>query len=75
MDTESMSFFFFSFHQKVEFIYDDQIITWQSTKDISPLNLVLEINHSDDDLFLANFTFDEIQTIKIKDFRFYGLTI
>lgn len=44
-------------------------------KDISPLDLVLDINHSDDDLFLANFTFDEIQTIKIKDFRFYGLTI
>ena len=29
---------------------------------------VLQINHSDDDLLLTGFTFDEVQTLEIKDF-------
>ena len=29
--------------------------------------LVLYINHSDDDLFLTWFTFDEMQTLEIED--------
>ena len=31
--------------------------------------LVLQINHSEDDLFLIGFTFDEIQTLEIEDFH------
>ena len=30
--------------------------------------LVLYINHSDDDLFLIGFTFDEVQTLEMEDF-------
>ncbi|RVW73736.1 Transposon Ty3-G Gag-Pol polyprotein [Vitis vinifera] len=29
---------------------------------------VLEISHTDDDLFLTGFTFDEVQTVEIEDF-------
>ena len=29
---------------------------------------VLQISHSDDDLFLTGFTFDEVQTLEMKDF-------
>ena len=30
--------------------------------------LVLQISHSDDDLFLNGFTFDEVQTLEMEDF-------
>ena len=30
--------------------------------------LVLQINHSEDDLFFTRFTFDEVQTLEIEDF-------
>ena len=30
--------------------------------------LVLQISHSEDDLFFTGFTFDEIQTLEIEDF-------
>ena len=30
--------------------------------------LVLRISHSDDDLFLTGFTFDEVQTLEMEDF-------
>ena len=29
---------------------------------------ILEISHTDDELFLTGFTFDEVQTVEIKDF-------
>ena len=29
---------------------------------------VLQINHSDDDLFLTGFTFDEVQALELEDF-------
>ena len=29
---------------------------------------VLQINHSEDDLFLTGFTFDEVQTLEVRDF-------
>ena len=32
------------------------------------VELVLQINHSDDDLLLTGFTFDEVQTLEIEDF-------
>ena len=32
------------------------------------IELVLQISHNDDDLLLTRFTFDEVQTLEIKDF-------
>ena len=29
---------------------------------------ILQISHSDDDLFLTRFTFDEVQTLEMEDF-------
>ena len=57
-----------SLHQKVKFIHEGQVITVQSTRDMfifaEPL---LQISHSDDDLQLTGFTFDEVQTLEMKD--------
>ena len=53
----------FSLHQKVKFIHEGQVVTVQSVGDmIISAECVLQINHSDDDLFLTGFTFDEVQT-------------
>ena len=50
-----------SLHQKVKFIHGGLVITVQSTRDMfASFELVLQINHSEDDLFLTGFTFDEI---------------
>ena len=58
-----------SLYQKVKFIHDGQVITIWYTKDIFTISEpVLQISHSEDDLFLARFTFDEIQTLEIKNF-------
>ena len=35
---------------------------------ISSSEPVFQISHSDDDFFLAGFTFDEVQTLEIQDF-------
>ncbi|RVW13642.1 Retrovirus-related Pol polyprotein from transposon 17.6 [Vitis vinifera] len=41
-----------------------------STRDIfAASEPVLQISHSEDDLFLTGFTFDEIQTLEIEDFH------
>ena len=41
----------------------------QFTRDMfSSFEPVLQISHSEDDLFLTGFTFDEIQTLEIEDF-------
>ena len=57
-------------HQKVKFIHDWQVITVQSTRDmLASSEPVLQISHSEDDLFLTRFTFDEIQTLEIEDFH------
>ncbi|RVW67594.1 Retrovirus-related Pol polyprotein from transposon 17.6 [Vitis vinifera] len=46
-----------------------QVITVRSTRDIfTSSELVLQISHSEDDLLLTGFTFDEIQTLEIEDF-------
>ncbi|RVW81593.1 hypothetical protein CK203_049445 [Vitis vinifera] len=57
-----------SLHQKVKFIHDGQVITICSFHyaAISSKH-ILEISHSDEDLFLTGFTFDEVQTIKMFD--------
>ncbi|RVW62095.1 hypothetical protein CK203_058926 [Vitis vinifera] len=58
-----------SFHQKVKFIHDGQVITVRSTRDIfAASEPVLQISHSENDLLLTGFTFDEIQTLEIEDF-------
>nr|CAN66547.1 hypothetical protein VITISV_036484 [Vitis vinifera] len=58
-----------SLHQKVKFIHDGQVIKVRSTRDIFVVSeLVLQISHSEDDLLLTGFTFDEIQTLEIEDF-------
>ncbi|RVW20700.1 hypothetical protein CK203_115914 [Vitis vinifera] len=58
-----------SLHQKVKFIHDGQVITVRSTRDIfASYEPVLQISHSEDDLLLTGFTFDEIQTLEIEDF-------
>ena len=51
----------YSLHQKVKFIHNGQVIIVQSVRDIFiSSKLVLQISHSDDDLFLIGFTFDEV---------------
>nr|CAN75227.1 hypothetical protein VITISV_043867 [Vitis vinifera] len=58
-----------SLHQKVKFIHDGQVITVHSTRDIfAASEPVLQISHSEDDLLLTGFIFDEIQTLEIEDF-------
>ncbi|KAL6349832.1 hypothetical protein AAG906_001719 [Vitis piasezkii] len=49
-----------SLHQKVKFIHDGQVITVQSIRDMfASSELVLQISHSEDDLFFIGFTLDE----------------
>ena len=58
-----------SLHQKVKFIHEGQVVTVQSTGDVFiSAEPVLQISHSDDDLLLTGFTFDEVQTLKMEDF-------
>ncbi|KAJ9694546.1 hypothetical protein PVL29_010164 [Vitis rotundifolia] len=58
-----------SLHQKVKFIHDGQVIIVQSVGDMFiSSEPVLQISHSDDDLFLIGFTFEEVQTLEIEDF-------
>ena len=53
----------------MKFLHEGKVITIQSTGDTySTSELVLEISHGDNDLFLTGFTFDEIQTIKVDQF-------
>ena len=57
-----------SLHQKVKFIYEGRVISIQSSRDIySSSEPVLEISHSDDDLFLTGFTFDDVQIVVIEE--------
>ncbi|KAL6348707.1 hypothetical protein AAG906_019442 [Vitis piasezkii] len=59
----------YSLHQKVKFIHDGQVIVVQSIGDVFiSAEPVLQISHTDDDLFLTGFTFDEVQTLEIEDF-------
>ncbi|KAL6342226.1 hypothetical protein AAG906_006843 [Vitis piasezkii] len=50
----------FSIHQKVKFIHDGQVIIVQFTRDtFASSEPMLQISHSEDDLFLIGFIFDE----------------
>ncbi|RVW58619.1 hypothetical protein CK203_111739 [Vitis vinifera] len=58
-----------SLHQKVKFIHDGRVVVVQSVGDMFiVVEPVLEICHIDDDLFMTEFTFDEVQTVEIEDF-------
>ncbi|RVW89758.1 hypothetical protein CK203_047208 [Vitis vinifera] len=58
-----------SLHQKVKFIHEGQVVAVQSAEDMFiSAEPVLQINHSDDDLLLTGFTFDEVQTLELEDF-------
>ena len=53
----------------MEFIHDGQVIIVQSVGDIFiSTKPVLQISHSDDDLLLTGFTFDEVQALEMEDF-------
>ena len=57
-----------SLHQKVKFIHEGRIITIQSNRDIiTSYEPVLHISHSEDDLHLIGFTFDEVQVVSLED--------
>ena len=60
----------YSLHQKVKFIHEGSIITIQSDRDvITSSEPVLQISHSEDDLHLTGFTFDEFQVVSLEDDR------
>ena len=57
-----------SLHQKVKFIHEGHIITIQSDRDIiTSSEPVLHINHSENDLHLTGFTFDEVQVVSLEN--------
>ena len=50
-----------SLHQNVKFIHDGHVVVVQSVGDMFvSTEPVLEISHTNDDLFLTGFTFDEV---------------
>ena len=50
-----------SIHQKVKFIHDGQVVVVQSMGNMFiSAEPVLEISHTNDNLFLTRFTFDEV---------------
>ena len=60
----------YSLDQKVKFIHEGRIITIQSDRDvITSSEPVLQISHSEDDLHLTGFTFDEVQVVSLEDDR------
>ena len=57
-----------SLHQKLKFIHEGRIITIQSDKDVvTSSGPLLHISHSEDDLYLIGFTFDEVQVVSLED--------
>ena len=50
-----------SLHQKLKFIHEGRIITIQYDRDVvTSSEPVLHISHTEDDLHLIGFTFDEV---------------
>ena len=57
-----------SLHQKLNFIHEGCIIMIQSNRDVvTSFELVLHINHSEDNLHFTGFTFDEVQVVSLED--------
>ena len=53
----------------MKFIHNRQVITVQSPRDMfASSEPMLQISHSEDDLFLTRFTFDEMHTLEVEDF-------
>ena len=53
----------------MKFIHEGQVVAVQSAGDMFiSVEPVLQISHSDDDLLLTEFTFDEVQTLELGDF-------
>ena len=53
----------------MKFIHDKQVITVQPPKDVfASSEPMLQISHSENDLFFTGFTFDEVQTLEVEDF-------
>ena len=54
----------------MKFIHEGRIITIQYDRDvITSSEPVLQISHSEDDLHLIGFTFDEVQVVSLEDDR------
>ena len=54
----------------MKFIHEGRIITIQFDRDvITSSEPVLQISHSEDDLHLTGFTFDEVQVVSLEDDR------
>ena len=52
----------------MNFIHEGCIITIQSDRDVvTSSNPLLHISHSEDDLHLSWFTFDEVQVVSLED--------
>ena len=57
-----------SLHHKVELMHKGRIITIQPDRDVvTSSEPVLHISHSEDDLHLIGFTFDEVQVVGLED--------
>ena len=52
----------------MKFIHEGLIITIQPDRDVvTSSELVSHISHSEDDLYLSRFTFDEFQVVSLED--------
>ena len=52
----------------MKFIHEGYIITIRSEKDVvATSEPVLQINHSEDDLHLTGFAFDEVHVVSLED--------
>ena len=57
-----------SLHYNLKFIHEGHIIMIQSNRDIfTSSKHVLHISHSEDDLHLTGFTFDEVHVLSLED--------
>ena len=57
-----------SLHQKLKFIHEGCIITIHYDRDVvTSSKPVIHISHSEDDLHLIGFTFDEVQVVSLED--------
>ena len=57
-----------SLHQKVKFIHEGRIIMIRSDKNVvTSSKPMLQISHSENDLHLTGFAFDEVQVFSLED--------
>ena len=57
-----------SLHRKMKFIHKGHVTMIQSDRDvITSFEPVLQISHSEDDLHLTGFTFDEVQVVSLEN--------